>query len=157
MPRNRATERASSLVAALLVLAALTLAPVALADKGGGGNHGSGGGGNTTSGGTISLVMVSDANGDGLPNFGDRVTFAVSTTATTQPWVTAYCYQGGSLVYQQSNGIFPGSLNEIFTLGPTPAWQGGAADCTAYLQDWDSYAKHGRITNLAPMDFHVSS
>lgn len=161
MPRNRSTERNTTLAAVLITVLALIIVPAALAAKGGNGPHGGnsshGGKNSGGSGGTISLVMVSDANGNGLPNYGDQVTFAVSTTATSQPWVTAYCYQNGTLVYQQSNGIFPLSLGETFTLGPTPAWAGGAADCTAYLQDWDSYSKNGKITNLASLDFSVSA
>src|SRR5258705_98746 len=91
-----------------------------------------GGGGKPGSGsGTIDLVMIKDINSDGLPNFGDIVTFNVSATSTSYPWVTLKCLVGGSLVYQQSNGIFPTSLGQNFTLGPSVAWQSGAADCTA--------------------------
>jgi hypothetical protein len=100
--------------------------------------------------GTInSVVMVVDNNEDGLPNFGDTVTFAVQTTATTQPWVNLKCSQSGTLVSQESNGIFPGSADENFTLGGSPAWQSGAADCTATLYVWGG-------SNLASMSFHVS-
>jgi hypothetical protein len=137
-----------------LVLA-LALVPAALAGKGGNGGGGSGGGGTTTggSGGSISLVLLSSA--DGLAHFGHQVTFNVSTSSTAYPWVTLDCYVGGALVLQTSNGIFATSLNQTFTLGPTPLWSGGAADCTAWLQNWDSYSKRGSITNLASMSFHV--
>lgn len=137
-----------------VVVLALSLAfvPAALAGKGG--KPGGGGGG---SGGTIALVMVQDANGNGSPDYGDTVTFAVSTSATTQPFVTVNCYQAGQLVYQASNGIFAISLNQLFVLGGTTAWQGGAASCTAYLQNWDSYAKHHTVTNLASMTFSVGA
>ena len=56
---------------------------------------------------------------------------------------------------EDTNGIFPTSLNQTFTLGPTPLWQGGAASCTAYLQNWDSYARHGTVTTLASTTFPV--
>src|SRR5436309_8276143 len=48
------------------------------------------GGNNATSGGgTISLApLVVDKNGNGTPNFGDTVPFDVSTTSTSQPYVT---------------------------------------------------------------------
>lgn len=132
----------------------LALVPAAFAK----GKPGGGGGGTTGGNGTISLVMVSDADANGLPNYGDTITFAVSTTATTQPYVTVNCYQGSTLVYQQSSGIFWGSLNQMFVLGGTTAWQGGgAADCTAYLQNWDSYSKHHTVTNLASMNFSVGA
>jgi len=132
----------------IALVASLALVPAAFAGKPTGGSGGRGG--------TISLVMVQDANGDGLSNVLDKVTFAVSTTATTKPWVTVDCYQGGALVYQASNGIFPTSLNQVFTLGSN-SWMSGAASCTAYLQNWDSYSKRHTITNLASMSFSVGA
>lgn len=78
----------------------------------------------------------------------------MTATTTTQPWVSVKCSQNGTLVYEQANGIFAYSLNQIFMLGPTPAWSGGAADCTAYLQDWTNYSK-GKIVTLATMTFHA--
>jgi hypothetical protein len=120
-----------------------------------GGHGGNTSGGSTGgSGGTISLVLINPP-ADGLPHFGYDVTFNVSTTATTQPWVTLRCYVGGTLVDKDSNAMFPGSLDEIFTLGGTPLWQSGAADCTATLENWDNYSKNGSITALASMSFHV--
>ena len=125
------------------LVAILVLVPSALA-------KGKPGGG--TGGGTLSLVMMNST--DGLPHFGQKVTFTVSTSSTTKPWVVAKCYQNGTLVYEQANGIFATSLNQTFTLGPTPAWSGGAAACTAYLQNWDGYSK-GKIVTLASMNFSV--
>jgi hypothetical protein len=142
---------AGVVLAGVVLVLSLALAPAGLA-KGKPPGGGTGG-----SGGTISLVMSNDVNGNGLPNYMDTVTFAVSTTATTMPWVTVNCSQGGTLVYQASNGIFYTSLNQLFVLGETTAWQGGAADCTAYLQNWDSYSKHHTVTNLASMSFSVGS
>ena len=117
-------------------------------------HHGGGGSG----GGTISLVMETDKNSDGLPNYNDVVTFNVATTSTTMPWVTLKCTQNGTLVYQGSNGIFSTSLNQNFTLASN-SWTSGAADCTAWLQNWDNYAKRGAkgIINLASMTFHVNA
>src|SRR5688572_4744388 len=49
--------------------------------KGGGGK---GGGGSTGGGGgSFSLVMLGDANMNGLPNRGDRITFAITSSATS--------------------------------------------------------------------------
>jgi len=132
----------------IALVASLALVPAAFAGKPTGGSGGSGG--------TISLVMKYDANGDGLPNVMDKITFAVSTTATTKPWVTVTCDQGGTQVYKASNGIFATSLNQIFTLGSN-SWTSGAASCTAYLQNWSSYSKRGTITNLASMSFSVGA
>ena len=154
--RIRKPTPAGVVLTAALLAVSLGLVPAAFAAKGGGGG---GGGGSTTggTGGTISLVMVNDVNGNGSPDYMDTVTFAVSTTATAMPYVTVYCYQAGSLVYQQSSGIFYTSLNQNFVLGQTTAWQGGAANCTAYLQNWDSYTKHHTVTNLASMSFNVGA
>lgn len=145
-----------------LAVLALALVPAAgLAAKGGvagkpGGGGGNGGGGKPgggEGGGTIELVLLNSA--DAVANFNEQVTFRVSTTATSYPYVTLKCTQGGSQVYTASRGIFSTSLGQNFTLGPTPSWQGGDADCTATLEDWDSYSKNGNITPLASMTFHV--
>jgi hypothetical protein len=137
---------------AAVVAAAMMLTPVALAAKGGagGGSHGSGS--TTSAGGSIGLILLSST--DGLPHFGQKVTFDVSTTATTKPWVTVDCSQNGVAVYHASNGIFPTSLGQVFTLASN-SWTSGEADCTAWLQNWDNYAKHGTIQDLAAMSFHV--
>jgi len=127
------------------LVAVLALVPSALAGKGRPG----GGGGTTGGSGTIALTLLNST--DDLAHYGQKVTFAVSTTATSQPFVVAKCYQSGILVYEQANGIFPTSLGQVFTLGPTPAWSGGAADCTAYLQNWSGR----KIATLATMNFHV--
>jgi hypothetical protein len=112
-----------------------------------------GGGGQKRIRGTIELKLLEST--DERAHFGQKVTFTVWTNATDYPWVTVKCQQNGDPVYKQSNGIFPTSLNQIFTLGPTPSWTGGGADCTAYLQDWDSYSRNGRITTIKTLDFHV--
>ena len=113
-------------------------------------------GGGTTSGSSLSWAMVTDKNRDGAPSFGDTVTFNVQTSATAYPWVTVTCKQNGTQVYQASRGIFATSLSEDFTLGPTGLWTSGAADCTATLENWDSYSKNGTITPLASISFAVN-
>ena len=124
------------------------LATLAKGGRNGGGTSG-GGGTTTTGGGTISIVLLNST--DGQAHYGQKVTFNVSTTATQYPWVTLKCYQG-ALMYQQSNGIFPTSLGQNFTLA-SGAWVGGDADCTATLENWDGYPKS--IVALASMSFHV--
>jgi hypothetical protein len=150
--RSTAVTRKSAAVLAVqgLAVLALALVPAGLAAKGG---NGGGGKPDRSGSGTMSLVLLNST--DGVPHFGQKVTFNVSTTATSYPYVTLKCSQGGGLVYQASKGIFPTSLGQDFTLGPTPNWQGGDADCTAYLEDWDSYSKNGSITTLTSMIFHV--
>ena len=102
-----------------------------LSAKGGGGKPG----GSTGGTGTLTLRMVTDANGNGLPNWKDQVTFDISTTATTQPFVDVACSQNGVLVYGSTGGFFDSyrwPWTKTFTLS-SPSWQGGAASCTAKL------------------------
>ena len=117
-------------VASLVTLLALALVPTALAGKGG---HGGGG---TTTSGTSSISapnMVTDVGSAGL-SYGDSVVFTVSTTATNQPYVNVQCFQNGVLVMNSWNGYFADALNTSWNFGlGSPAWQNGAAKCTAYL------------------------
>ena len=114
----------ASLVALLIVG---LLAGTALAGKGGGG--GKPGGGGTTGGG--SLVVV-DMDGDGVINYGDDVTFRLTTSAT-RPFVSVNCYQGGAWVYAASVGYFADyPWDQWFTLA-TSSWPAGSGDCTAQL------------------------
>ena len=136
-------------VAASLVLV-FALVPAALAGKGGK----PGSGGSTSSTSSISgPVMVVDNNGNGLPNWGDTVTFNISTTATTQPYVNLVC-SGNGIAYNSWKGVFAGSLdtNWNFVLS-SGGWTSGAADCTATL---GMYTKQG-FKKLASTSFHVDA
>ena len=85
--------------------------------------------------GTISLVMVTDKNGDGAPNWGDTISFNVATTVTTEPHVQLKCSQNGVLVYSAETGYYatyPWPWTQNMTLSSS-AWPNGAADCTATL------------------------
>jgi hypothetical protein len=120
----------------LVLFAALMIVALpAMAAKGGtGGGKGHGGTGGTTSGGSISLVLLNST--DGLPHFGQQVTFNVSASFS-QPWVNLNCYQNGTWVSGEWGGFFDGSAyDRIFTLGPSNSWTGGAADCKADLVEW---------------------
>jgi hypothetical protein len=130
-------------------LAAVLIAGTALAGKPGAGGGGGGGkpprGGSGTS--SLAVVMVTDANRDGVANFNDTITFNVSTTATAYPYLDVTCTQGGTLVYSASAGFYdsypwPGARNMPLY---SPSWVGGAADCTAVLN-----------TTLATLKFHVN-
>src|SRR5262245_8437900 len=97
-----------------LAVLALALVPAAgLAAKGGNAGAQGGGGGNpgggSTGGDITGPFMVTDTNTPGLSR-GDKVTFNVSTTATTSPWVNVNCYQGGTLVYGEWHGFFASYL-----------------------------------------------
>ncbi len=128
-------NRRNAIVVPLLALTLLVV-PAAFAAKGAGGGHGKpGGGGTGGGGGTLSLKMVTDANGDGLPNWGDQVTFNVATTATTEPNVSLTCSQNGVVVYGAVTGFYasyPWPWTQTMTLSST-AWSGGAASCVAKL------------------------
>jgi hypothetical protein len=88
---------------------------------------------------------------DGLPHYGQQVTFNVTSSAT-QPFVSLNCYQGGVRVASGSAGFYAGyPWSRDFTLS-SAAWVGGAADCTAALYT----TRDGtRINTLATMNFHV--
>jgi hypothetical protein len=127
------------------------MAGTAFAARGGGGGKGKPGGGATGGSGTIALApLVVDNNGNGAPNWGDVVTFNISTSATSQPWVHLICSQGGSMVAQGWDGYFDGALGgRNFGLS-APLWPGGAADCTARLET-------GTGSVLATTSFHVDA
>ena len=143
----RNTGRLASFAGALL----LVTSAVALAAPGG----------KNASPSSISLLSI-DATAvsvasDG-PSYGDAVTFKVSTEATPQPFVHLTCSQNGRLVLETWQAWFYGAAGmQTFRLGPTPAWQGGEADCTAYLENWDSYSRNGRTPVLASTTFHVGA
>lgn len=118
--------------------------------KGGGNGNGRGGGNGTqpvASSSSLTLVMVDDAGVSG-PSWGDTVAFNVSTTATST-FISLNCYQGSSWIL--AAGGYP--LGSEFTLAAI-SWPGGAADCTATL---DETTDGIRITTLATLSFHVSA
>lgn len=127
----------------------LALVPAAFAGKGGGG-------GGKPSGGSSSIsapVLVADVNGDGVPDWGDTVTFNISTTATTQPYVHLVC-SGNGVAYDSWRGVFAGSLdtNWNFVLS-SGGWAGGSANCTAWL---GMYTKQG-FKQLASSSFQAGA
>ncbi len=128
------------------LLAVGLLAGPALAAKGGG--HVSGGSG------TVTLVVLEST--DGLPHFGGRVTYEVSTTATAYPYVRTSCVQNGKQVLSTSAGYFDSYAfpsAQTFALGPTGYWASGAADCTATLY----MAGSRRETVLGTTTYHVNA
>ena len=137
-------NRRRNIVVVSIALFVVAFAPTASADKGGNKDPSS-----------LSLVMVSDANGNGSPNWGDTVTFSVSTTETSQPSVIADCFQNGTLVYRHY-GFFYGdwSPSQNFVL-QSYAWTGGAADCIATLYYID--AARGTEVDLATVPFYVDA
>jgi hypothetical protein len=132
--------------------AALALSGVAVAANGAGSNK--------TSASTISPPIVMSAGtptaapaSTTAPSYGDTVTFNVSTTATTTPFVNLNCYQNGALAAQGWATFFAGGTPGSFGL-TSPIWKSGAADCTA---DLGMYSKNGKWNVLASTSFHVDA
>lgn len=113
------------------------------------------GGAKPASGSSSIAVVVLDSP-DGVAHYGQRVTFTVSTTATTKPMVKLDCYQGGVWVYWASAGFYPGypwPWNQNFTLASS-YWTSGAAECTAVLY---TNGNNGRTITLASTSFHAAA
>jgi hypothetical protein len=145
MKIRKPTPAVSVFTVAVLVIS-LALVPAAFAGKG----HQAGGGG---SGSITGPAVVIDNNGNGLANWGDTVTFTVSTTATAQPFVHLVC-SGNGIGYDSWKGVFAGSLdtNWNFVLS-SGGWTSGVADCTATL---GMYTKQG-FKPLTSTSFHVDA
>jgi hypothetical protein len=114
-------------------------------------NGNNGNGGNKTSTSSFRLVLLNST--DGSPHWGQKVTFRVSTTATSQPFVSLRCYKNGVVVYSAQAGYYPSypwpsAKNMVLK---SNSWKGGAADCTATL----FYGSGNRVITLATKSFHV--
>jgi hypothetical protein len=136
------TSRRIALAAAVVLV--LALVPQAVAGK----PAKPAGAGTTTSGAALTLVLLDST--DGLPHYGQNVTFTVSTSAS-KPFVNLKCYQGGDWVTNQTVGFYPGyPWSQVFPLS-SYKWTGGAADCTARL-----YSTSGKKTiTHATLSFHT--
>ena len=136
-----------ALTAAFVVVLAIVPSAIAAKDKGKPG-------GGTDASSTLSLKMVYDQNADGAPNWNDRVTFGVYTTATSKPWVKLNCYQAGAWVSTSTAGFFAAyPWAQTFTLA-SGGWTSGAGDCTATLY---LVTSNGRSKNLTTLSFHVDA
>jgi len=96
---------------------------------------------------TLVLVLVNST--DGSAHWGQKVTFTVSTTKTTEPHVSLACSQSGTVVYRAETGYYSGypwPWTQTMTLS-SYAWTGGAASCTATLY-YFSGAKTVTVTTL---------
>jgi hypothetical protein len=121
---SRARRRTSVLAAVLAIITATAMVAAAPAMAGKP---------SRSSGSSLSLVLLDST--DGQAHWGQRVTFTVSTTATTEPHVSLKCYQSSTLVYSTQTGYYasyPWPSTQIMTLS-SGAWTGGAASCTAVL------------------------
>ena len=140
-------KSAAALSLSIMAVAAMVVVPAALAGK----PTGKGGGGTTSS--SLTLDLVGDTNVDGVPNWGETVTFRVYTSAY-QPHVNLRCSQGGALVYDAWAGFYAGAwFSRDFPLSST-SWTGGAAECTARLVTW---SRNGREQTHATLGFRVEA
>lgn len=124
--RTKAATAVTTLLAAAVALAVTFLVASPAGAAKGGGKPSSG-----TS--TISLEVLT--GGDQVPNWGEDVTFHVSTTATTEPHVDLTCSQGGTVVYSATTGYYasyPWPWTQTMTLS-SQMWTGGDASCVARL------------------------
>lgn len=95
------------------------------------------------------------ARGSGTISVPDGV-YGETVTATVNPggtgsWARAFCYQDGELVYAEYVRVNADN-RATFTLGPTPSWQGGDANCVA---DELKLRSNGSWRVLASTKFHV--
>lgn len=74
-----------------------------------------------------------------------------ATTGADGMLVKAECFQDGVIVYRQYSRVDNGTAP--LTLGPTPSWTEGSADCTAELGEFD---KRTRWRSTDSDTFHVS-
>src|SRR5262245_54308471 len=109
----------------------LAVAPTALADKGGNGGGKGHPAANSTATGSFDVVPV-DSNGNGVLNWGESVTFDVSTNAP-YPLIALSC-TNGSWTSTQTIGYYIGwpTWDRVFSL-KSWIWTGGAAECSAEL------------------------
>jgi hypothetical protein len=158
MQIRKPTQVRAAIVVALL---ALLVAPAALAGKPSGGGGGGGGGGCHKCGPSYTgsfvgtnPVMVTDANSNNSPNFGDQITFSVTSNATYYN-VELDCSQNGAVVFRQVVGFGLGwTWSQNYTLRSS-MWTGGAANCTAVL--YASNADGSNRQNLASLGFPVGA
>ncbi len=127
------------------------MAGTAFAGKNGGGTNG----GTTGGSSTLSLVLADDVNGNGVANWGDTVTFNVSSGSTSSPQVSLSCSQGGTVVYTANAAWYAGNPFAYMQMMKlqSGAWTSGAADCTAK----EYYSSGKRTITLKTLSFHVDA
>ena len=78
-------------------------------------------------------------------------TTAAHRGASGATWVHAKCYQGGTLVFEQWRMYVDGAAT--LSLGPTPLWSSGSANCTA---EEGSYSRNNRWRQAGSTTFNVT-
>jgi len=141
-PKGRVRRLAAATLRASMITA-LTFGMVA-----GTAFAGKGGGGATTGGDTLTgPVMVFDRNASGAIDYGDDITFSVTTSAS-RAQVGLRCYQGTNFVYDGYVATYDSWLSaKYFTLSGSYWSSALDASCTARLFAYD---RRGRELLLAP-------
>ncbi len=116
----------------------------------------------------ISVKMITDANGDGLPNHGDTIALPFTTTYTGGVKVGIVCDQNGIYLdggSSYSAGPDPSApwpndytivLGEGLGYGYMHNYRGGEADCNAFVW-YETGHKYGNAkVLLANHSFHVN-
>lgn len=135
-----------TIVLAMVTMLTVVAVGATLAAPGGKGKPGG-----RSTGSSLSLVLLNST--DGVPHWGQEITFEVTTSAA-EPFVNVRCYQGDAFVYDGWAGFFDGAwFGQTFTLS-SMYWEGGAADCTARLV---SFGSNGRERTLKTMGFDVAA
>ena len=146
--RTLSVLRKSTVVLAQGALVALLvvglMASTVLAARGGNGN----GGGKPGAGATLALVMVSDQNANGAPNYGDVVKFT-ATTSARNPEVGLRCMQGATFVFDGYVSLYDSWLSKNLTLESSRWDQSRDASCTARLFYYDNRSREQILTTLA--------
>jgi hypothetical protein len=88
-----------------------------------------------------------------VPQFGDTVTFNVSTTQTGNPFVNVVCSgtEENPVGYDSWAAFWPSAGSFVLSSG---GWTSGAADCTAKLV---MYVNSSKYKVLASTSFHVNA
>ena len=136
-------RRRPLVLAASIVAVALVCVPIALAGKkpGGGG----------TTGGSYTITL----SPTGSYYFGESVYATTNVPASLGPFISMKCYQNGVLVGTTDHAAFPGGwyYGWAFSLGPSAAWTGGAADCTFTV----THSGTGKTATDATLKIHVDA
>lgn len=87
------------------------------------------------------------------PSIGDEVKFTFEVD-DAYPTIEVRCYQGDTLVYAETHGMWPDSYNhdKAWQLGPTSVWPSGDAEGVAVLK----VHQHGtKLRDVAETTFIV--
>jgi hypothetical protein len=107
---------------------------------------------------TLTLVLITDVNGDGVPNHGDTINFAIEPPDTVWAQVTFVAYQPAGASEKDRQAVASAVQIPTYAYNLTLSsgvWASGAADCVAQLL---GYPDHGnKMQVLAELRFTVAA